>query len=379
MQPIETTQIQHLMRPEIKNIKNEHETYHFTLSNINVSVANAIRRTILTEIPIVCFITEYEAENTCVFYENTSRLHNEILKQRLSCIPVMEKSLERLPNKYILEVDVENTTDNILYVTTEDFKIRNKTTNEYLSQIDTRRLFPADTLTNSFIDFVRLRPKVSDMIPGEKIKFECDFSVSNAKKSSCYNVVSKCAYNYTPNLEKIRSVWEEHQNKLLSEDIPKTEIDFQKRNFMILDSQRHYIENSFDFVIQSIGIYSNIEIVKKACAILQNKFMDMYQLLDADSVPIRISETTVEHSYDIELENEDYTIGKFLEYILYEIYYVKEKTLTFCGFRKMHPHDESGTIRIAFVDRTDKEFVRKILSQSCLTASELMTSIHSMF
>ena len=105
----------------------------------------------------------------------------------------------------------------------------------------------------------------------------------------------------------------------------------------------------------------------------------MYQLLDADSVPIRISETTVEHSYDIELENEDYTIGKLLEYILYEIYYVKDKTLTFCGFRKMHPHDESSIIRIAFVDRTDKELVRKILSQSCLTASELMTSIHSMF
>jgi len=379
MQPMETTQIQHLMRPEIKNIKNEHETYYFTLSNINVSVANAIRRTILTEIPIVCFITEHEAENTCIFHENTSRLHNEILKQRLSCIPVIEKSLEKLPNKYMLEVDVENTTDNILYVTTEDFKIRNKTTNEYLSQTDTRRLFPADPLTNSFIDFVRLRPKVSDMIPGEKIKFECEFSVSNAKKSSCYNVVSKCAYQYTPHLEKIRSVWEEQQNKLLAEDIPKTEIDFQKRNFMILDSQRHYIENSFDFVIQSIGIYSNIEIVKKACAILQNKFMDMYQLLDADSVPIHISETTVEHSYDIELENEDYTIGKLLEYILYEIYYIKDKTLTFCGFRKMHPHDESSIIRIAFVDRTDKEMVRKILSQACLTASELMISIHSMF
>ena len=379
MQAIETSQIQYLMRPEIKNIKNEHEIYHFTLSNINVSVANAIRRTILTEIPIVCFVTEFEAENTCIFHENTSRLHNEILKQRLSCIPVMEKSLERLPNKYMLEVDVENTTDNGLYVTTEDFKIRNKTTNEYLSQTDTRRLFPADALTNCFIDFVRLRPKVSDMIPGEKIKFECDFSVSNAKKSSCYNVVSKCAYQYTPNLEKIRSVWEEQQNKLLAENVTKTDIDFQKRNFMILDSQRHFIENSFDFVIQSIGIYSNIEIVKIACAILQNKFMDLYQLLDSDSVPIRISETTVEHSYDIELENEDYTIGKFLEYILYEIYYVKEKTLTFCGFRKMHPHDESSIIRIAFVDRTDKEFVRKILSQSCLTASELITSIHSMF
>jgi len=365
------------MKSQISNISEENDVYRFTLSSINVSVANAIRRTILTEIPTVCFITEIEAENQSVFYENTSRLHNEILKQRLACIPVFETSMERLPNKYLLEVDVVNNTDNILYVTTEDFKIRNKETGEYMSEEETRRIFPADPLTNRFVDFVRLRPKITDMIPGEKIKFTCEFSVSNAKKNSCYNVVSKCSYQNTPNPEKIKLVWEEQQNKLMADEVPTTEIEFQKRNFMILDSQRYYIENSFDFVIQTLGIYTNAEIVRKACAILQNKFIDYIHLIDSDSIPIRTSETTVENSYDVEFENEDYTIGKIVEYILYDSYYMNQKILTFCGFKKMHPHDEYSFVRIAFVEKTDKNMVRQLLKNVFQEAADLIRDIHA--
>lgn len=367
------------MKSQISNISEENDVYRFTLSSINVSIANAIRRIILTEIPTVCFITENEAENKSIFYENTSRLHNEILKQRLACIPVFDTSIERLPDKYLLEVDVVNNTDNILYVTTEDFKIRNKETGEYMSEEETRLVFPADPLTNRFIDFVRLRPKITDMIPGEKIKLTCEFSVNNAKNNSCYNVVSKCSYQNTPNLEKIKSMWEEQHNKLLAEDMPQNEIEFHKRNFMLLDSQRHYVENSFDFIVQTLGIYTNVDIVKKACAILQNKFIDYINLVDADSIPIRTSETTVEHSFDIELEQEDYTVGKIIEYILYDSYYMNEKILTFCGFKKMHPHDDFSYVRIAFVEKTDKNMVRQLLKNVFQDIADLMRDIHRKF
>ena len=112
----------------------------------------------------------------------------------------------------------------------------------------------------------------------------------------------------------------------------------------MLDAQRSFVNDSFDFIIQSIGIYENKDLVLKACRILENKFNEMIQNLDSDLVPILRSETTMENCYDIVLENEDYTMGKSLEYVLYEEYYQQDK-LSFCGFKKFHPHDDNSKIR----------------------------------
>jgi DNA-directed RNA polymerase alpha subunit len=60
----------------------------FRLSNINVCFANAIRRTILSDIDVCCILSENFATNQVNIEKNTGILHNEILKHRLSCIPV---------------------------------------------------------------------------------------------------------------------------------------------------------------------------------------------------------------------------------------------------------------------------------------------------
>ena len=120
------------MDPRISNVIEDAGVFKFTLSNINVSLANALRRTILTDIPINVIRTETYETNQCQIQENTSRLHNEIVKQRLSCIPIHTKDLKVLPENVQLEVDVKNDTDNIIYVTTEHFKLKNKKTGAYL-------------------------------------------------------------------------------------------------------------------------------------------------------------------------------------------------------------------------------------------------------
>ena len=48
----------------------------------------ALRRTILSDIPVVVFRTSPEEENNCIIDKNTTRFNNEIVKQRLSCIPI---------------------------------------------------------------------------------------------------------------------------------------------------------------------------------------------------------------------------------------------------------------------------------------------------
>ncbi len=367
------------MNPILSEISEERDIYRFTLSGINVSVANSIRRIILSEIPIVCFRTETETVNKCVITANTSRLHNEILKQRLSCIPVHIRELDLLPDKYILELDEKNESDNIIYVTSENFKIRSKTNGKYLTEEETRNIFPADPMTNHFIDFVRLRPRISDSIPGEEIRLTADFSVATSKINNMFNVVSICAYSNTVDQIKIASALEQLQAKGESEGKTHEEIEFDKRNFKLLDAFRLFKPNSFDFVIQTIGIYENTEIVKMACSIFQQKMLEMIQNLDADIVVISRSDSIMEHSYDVILENEDYTIGKVLEHILYEEHYMGDKILSYCGFKKFHPHNQESTIRLAFHEKMDKGNVKRILRQACVDSQEVFVSIYKMF
>ncbi len=367
------------MNPNISNISEEGDVYKFTLSGINVSLANAIRRTILSDIPINVIKTDNYLDNQCNITINNTRLHNEILKQRISCIPIHIKELDLLPDKYILELDVENNGSNTIYVTTEDFKIRNKNNDNYLTIEETRKIFPPCQKTNSFIDFARLRPKISSTIPGERIKLTAEFSVGTAKDNSMYNVVSKCSYGNTLDPLKISEFWEQYEQKLLTEKMTKEEIEFQKKNFYLLDAQRHYIPDSFDFVIQTIGIYDNIEIVKKSCVIIQNKLIELIKAVDSDTIPINYSETTMDYCFDIILENEDYTIGKVLEYLLYEKYYVTDKVFSFCGFKKFHPHNTDSVIRVAYVSANDKNMVKQHLRLVCIDASEIFKRIYELF
>lgn len=176
----------------------------FTISNIDVSYVNAIRRTILSDIPIVVFKTTPYEENNATIVINTSRLNNEIVKQRLSCIPIhidyLDTSKDSIEN-YLLELDVENKTDTTMIVTTKDFKILNTVSNKYLDEGQVKRIFPPFIPPNGsgeyYIDFLRLRPKISDEIPGERIKLTCKFSVGTARDDSMFNVTGTCAYGRT--------------------------------------------------------------------------------------------------------------------------------------------------------------------------------------
>ena len=154
-----------------------------------------------------------------------------------------------------------------------------------------------DLLTNEYIDFARLRPKISNSIPGEEIHLKCEFSISNAKENSMFNVVSN-AYGNTADIEKANAEWEKYEAQLKSQELSKDEIEFYKKNFYILDAQRHYKENSFDFVLKSVGFYENREIPKIACEILIDKFNKLSELLESKSINIFASEVAMENSYE---------------------------------------------------------------------------------
>ena len=366
--------------PRISNqpYTDDNDIYRFTLADIHVSLANALRRIILSDIETIVFYTETYQDNKCTIQKNTSRLHNEIIKHRLSCIPIWTDNRE-LVEKYILEVNKKNDTNSTIYVTTEDFRIKNKETGNYVTEKEVRDVFPPNPITGTFIDFVRLRPAIGDTFEGEEIQLTCEFSLSTAKVNSMFNVVSKCTYGNTIDKDKIETTLQALKQKWATEGMTSDEIDFQTKNFMLLDAERQFIENSFDFAIKTIGPLKNETILKKGCQILKKKFADFSNSLKSDQIQILKSETTIENCFDVTLEYEDYTVGKVLEYILYEKYFIEEKLFSFCGFKKIHPHNNDSILRIAYKNNIDKSMVREHLNVAAVTAVEVFSNLEKLF
>jgi DNA-directed RNA polymerase subunit L len=372
------------MASKIADLKEEDGIMTFTISNTNVSYINAIRRTILSDIPIVVFKTTPYEENKSNIIFNTTRLNNEIVKQRLSCIPICISDLNDASFKnYLLEVDVENKTDTTMIVTTKDFKIRNLTTDKFLEDGEVKKIFPPFVSPNGqeyYIDFIRLRPKISDEIPGERIKLTCEFSVSTSRDDSMFNVTGTCSYGCTPDRVKMEEELEIRKQKWKDEGKNEGEIAFEAANWVLLEGLRYTKKNSFDFIIQSLGIYENEQIIIKACDILSQKFEEMKRLLFQDEVEIKAADNTMENCYDVTLVNEDYTIGNILNYELYQIFYIELKTLNYVGFKKMHPHDSDSILRLSITDNTKGvSTVKTILNATIEQAMKKITGIKGCF
>ena len=117
------------------------------------------------------------------------------------------------------------------------------------------------------------------------------------------------------------------------------------------------VPNSFDFKIKTLGVFTNYEIMIKAIKIILYRLTKIKDIYNTQNDLIANSINTIEHCFDITLKTEDYTIGKILEYSLYELYYLGNKSLTYCGFKKPHPHIDESIIRIAFKSSVEKSII----------------------
>jgi DNA-directed RNA polymerase alpha subunit len=380
---------QTLSVPIVSNKSEDNGVLKFTLSKVDVSLANAIRRIILSEIPCIVFKTTPYEENKALIYTNTSRLNNEIIKQRLSSIPIHIDDLAFPIEDYILEINEKNDTDTIKIVTTEDFKIKNIKNGKYLSKEAVHKIFPPDSISTSYIDFVRLRPRLSDDIDGEHIHLECSFILSNAKDDGMFNVVSCAAFGNTVNMRSANDNWNEKERKLKEENQSDEDIEFLKKDWYALDALRYSTPNSFDFTIETIGVFENEAIVKKACAIMIEKLVKFKQdIQDNGEHLIEPVETTIRGSHDIKLEGEDYTLGKVIEYILFESQFIGsdlynksykgDKKLTYCGFRKPHPHINESYIRVGG-NKINKQNISEMLISSSDKAISMFNHIIGYF
>jgi hypothetical protein len=369
-----------LKAPIVTNLDVSSSPMTFSLKNVNFSVANALRRTILADIPISVI-------KTCHIRVNSSRMTNEILEHRLFCIPVFLRPEE--VSQYKLRIQAKNlTTDQTMMVTSRQFQlVRSAAVSGTEDVVDggvvvdeetTRRAFPPTGIDGRdyFIDFVRLRPRIGPEvggIPGEEIDIEATFAMATASENACYNVVSKCSYGNTVDPFAADAEWERRKTALTDAGATIEDVENAQKDFNALDTQRFFVPDSFDFQVMTLadnigkrhgGHYENTELLRIACQILIRRFQDVSKHIETGDTEIlqtmrrQSREFTDPRSYDIVLVHEGYTIGKVLEYFLHLLFFKitddggpsggEDDTpfLIFCGFCKPHPHDPECIIRV---------------------------------
>mgnify|MGYP001360464711 CR=1 FL=1 len=366
----------------LPNIKESIETngiLSFTLEKTNVSIANAIRRTLLSDINVVVMNGSLE-KNDIKIHKNTTRFNNEILKQRLGCIPIHIKKHDVIDD-LLIEINEVNDSDSMVYITTKDFKVKNISSGTYLEEADVKKMFPPDKLTNGYILFTRLRPKISNNIPGQEIHIECKLSISNAAKNGMYNIVSTCAYANTPDRVEQNSQWEKNEQELGEKGYSPKDITEFRKNWYLLRGKRFYKDDSFDFKIESIGVYTNMELIHLAIDNIIRRLAKLYEICQNDKLIINKEKTTMTNSVDITLENEDYTIGKIIEYILHQEYYLGDRVLDYIGFIKMHPHDTDSFIRMSFSspENFSDDNIKSVVGYACQTGIKIFTNLKEYF
>ena len=339
--------------PRIVSRTDERGELRFTIDKINVSLANALRRIILSDVPTLVFRTAPHAESKSSITVNTSRIHNQILNQRLSCIPIhiIDETFEF--KDYAVEINVTADSSEIRYITTKDFKMKNRNSGKYLTDVKCREIFPPNPITGDYIEFARLLPKMSEYGEGEQLTMTCDLDIGTAKQDGAFNVVCTCAYSMTMDPAKVDEAWRIKEAELVKEGIAaigSEEMKAQRKNWSLLDAQRHTKDDSFDFVVETVGVYTNADIVSKAAQIMINKCTKFIRDIESGENHIIPTVSTIQNGFDIELKGEDYTLGKVLEFFLHDKHYAEDQTVTYCAFRKIHPHNPDSMIRVGFAE-----------------------------
>ena len=370
--------------PRIVSRTDERGELRFTIDKINVSLANALRRVILSDISTIVFRTFPYSECKASITTNTSRLHNEILKQRLSCIPIHITDQDFPYKDYQLEINVTADGNEIRYITTKDFKLKNKTTGKYLTDVKCHEIFKQNEITGDFIEFARLLPKMSEYSEGEQLVMTCDLDIGTAQQDGAFNVVCTCAYQMTMDAAKVDEAWRIKEAELVKEGVAtigSDEMKAQRKNWSLLDAQRHTKDDSFDFVVETVGVFTNAEIVHKAAQIMMNKCMKFIRDIESGENHIIPTVSTIQNGFDIELKGEDYTLGKVLEFFLHDKHYAEDQTVTYCSFRKIHPHNPDSMIRVGFAETVgvDENIVAQYITTCARDAIVVFEHIRDQF
>lgn len=318
--------------------KDPSQTHTFDIHGIDVSIVNAIRRIILTDIEVVGFSGEDEPSLEVI--TNTGRFHNEIILHRFGLIPLHMSEMDTdafVKGQYTFELHAKNSTDEMINVTTHDFK--GKKDDRALTEKEIRTIFPVDMVSKHPILITRLRPQEELHVKGEAIKRTARFHAG-------FSPVSLCTFFY------------------MQDPIAAAAVEG------VLEKERAYQRNdygdplAFQFSIEpKIGM-SPRYLVHKACEIVSNKLQTLLnEVYSEESAKVQVKEGDT-GGINFTFKDEDDTLGNILQSYI-QVNFVRHKKqapngaiVLYAGYYCPHPLDNTMVLNIRLAETTSvKEHV----------------------
>lgn len=384
------------MTNKFSSVRNFHGTDYtykteFNLNNVNTSLANSIRRILLSNIPTVAFSDENNDNPSIKIQKNTSAIHNEFLAHRLSLIPIyMDNDLLKIKTNY----DKENCIRNFDFVTNKDdlpiFNI-SKTSKLTMSesvkvtsqdiQISNKEshspslYFKKDQYTDDYSCLTILKPNIfSGGNEGEELELTAYPTIGTALENSRHCPVGTVSYSFIVDDERADKMCSEKIDYKNQERIKKnidpmneSEIIQFKNSFNLLDKQRAYYTdmygeaNQFKFVIESIGFNDSRQLLLDSFNILRlmlhdilNSIKIINKKLDFNNKKLDINDTNDSLlGYNIIIKNEDHTIGNLISDYIKRKYCMNNEDsniITYASYKMPHPLTPEIEIKLKLND-----------------------------
>lgn len=342
----------------------------FSIKDVDISIVNALRRIILSEIPTIALAFDPLSDKNpdIIIHVNKSALHNEFLAHRISLIPLCfpSKVLDDdkfTPDEYTFKLKVKNTSSDIIAVTTKDIKVYDSSNKLYSEEFH-KTLFPKNPITKSHILITKLRPNIYNSELGEEIDIEFKGTKNIAKVHSRWCPVSCCTlYNKVDDKLADEALEETLQKAEASKGKPlsKAEMETVTSKFNSLDRYRYYVKNKygeaseFHFKVESECGLSPKYIFTKAFDVLMDKLNKVkVNTLNQEGVEIK-NVNANQNFHEVIMTDEDFTVLNVLQCLIYnkEIRSDPATQLEYIGYYQPHPLDNKMILKLKFKTSVD--------------------------
>lgn len=383
--------------PKISDIETINGEFTFILSGddeygLDVSLANSIRRILLTEIPTIGFnIENNDITNDLKIINNNSSIHNEMLLHRISLIPLYINP-ERYLKNYLFECKIKHNNDELYtFVTSNniniyplkdhlqervdrfyddkdmtdedkqlllnqlnDIKYDNYDMDNPLSQKDKDKIYKPTTFRNNkyYCLLNELKTTNTEFI-NQELHFYGSPSIGYGYENSCYQSVSQSTYSYVKNKDLIADTL---KNKIINNNLqtPEEISEFEEK-FMLSESERYYYRdnynesNKYRFSIKSNHYYSENKLFLVAIELLMNKLYNfknnIIDYLKNDNDEILNLTKKKDNIYILNIINENHTLGNLVHKFMNRYHINEESLISTFSYKKPHPLEE----RIIFI------------------------------
>lgn len=344
--------------------KNNSQHISFELSNINLALVNAFRRTFISEIPIITV-----DKKSIVYQKNDTMFDNDFIAKRLTLLvfdhkmieEALETTIDNKLNKISLSLDVYNNTSEIITVYASDIVSKTNPT----------------TTVNLFSDEMK-KTILTKLKPNETLQLTAKLIQSTHKESGAtFDAVCWSAHSF------------KQDKKLIDEKMNEANInsEAEKRKFMIEEADKYYLKDNNGepetciFNLESNGHYPAKEIVKIGINTLINKLKNIKDLIQNGDKYDENSNTLIGSEF-IEINkmenggfeytffNEDDTLGNLLQSYLND-----RKDVVMAGYNILHPLKKELLLRLV----TNTQSSNKNHNKSILinTITDLITLIEN--